>query len=194
MANQMGMVFSRPDCKPRWRERLPEIEVPTLVVHGRRNRFFPVGNGEAIAREAHRRRSGLIPAPRPRARPRHLYRRRDREAGRGVPPHRLAAGTDRRRDVPRNRPVRCGTARSEARDAASAGCPQRHASGRRASSSTARWLFHQSPGSLTAAEEAPEAHTGDASEPPAHFPPWAVGSDLAWLTVGGPAIRSGHER
>ena len=31
-------------------ERLPEIEVPTLVVHGRRNRFFPVGNGEAIAR------------------------------------------------------------------------------------------------------------------------------------------------
>lgn len=51
MANQMGMVFSRLDCKPRWRERLPEIEVPTLVVHGRRNRFFPVGNGEAIARE-----------------------------------------------------------------------------------------------------------------------------------------------
>ena len=28
MANQMGMVFSRLDCKPRWRERLPEIEVP----------------------------------------------------------------------------------------------------------------------------------------------------------------------
>ncbi|HJZ03788.1 MAG TPA: alpha/beta hydrolase, partial [Streptosporangiaceae bacterium] len=51
MANQMRMVFSRLDCKPRWRERLPEIEVPTLVVHGRRNRFFPVGNGEAIARE-----------------------------------------------------------------------------------------------------------------------------------------------
>ena len=51
MANQMGMVFSRLDCKPRWRERLPEIEVPTLVVHGRRDPFFPVGNGEAIARE-----------------------------------------------------------------------------------------------------------------------------------------------
>ena len=51
MANQMGMVFSSLDCKPRWRERLPEIEVPTLVVHGRRDRFFPVGNGEAIARE-----------------------------------------------------------------------------------------------------------------------------------------------
>ncbi|MFI8231029.1 alpha/beta fold hydrolase [Streptomyces sp. NPDC085900] len=51
MANQMGMVFSRLDCQPRWRERLPEIEVPTLVVHGRRDRFFPIGNGEAIARE-----------------------------------------------------------------------------------------------------------------------------------------------
>ncbi|MFI1093893.1 alpha/beta fold hydrolase [Streptomyces sp. NPDC020917] len=51
LANQLGMVFSRLDCTPRWRERLPEIEVPTLVVHGRRDRFFPVGNGEAIARE-----------------------------------------------------------------------------------------------------------------------------------------------
>jgi pimeloyl-ACP methyl ester carboxylesterase len=51
MANQLGMVFARLDCKPRWRERLPAIEVPTLVVHGRRDPFFPVGNGEAIARE-----------------------------------------------------------------------------------------------------------------------------------------------
>jgi pimeloyl-ACP methyl ester carboxylesterase len=51
LANQIGMVFSRLDCQPRWRERLPEIEVPTLVVHGRRDLFFPVGNGEAIARE-----------------------------------------------------------------------------------------------------------------------------------------------
>ncbi|MGC0343652.1 alpha/beta fold hydrolase [Streptomyces sp. SLBN-8D4] len=50
MANQMGVVFARLDCKPRWRERLPEIAVPTLVVHGRRNRFFPLGNGEALAR------------------------------------------------------------------------------------------------------------------------------------------------
>ena len=49
MANQMGMVFSKLDCKPRWRERLPKIEIPTLVVHGRRDPFFPVGNGEAIA-------------------------------------------------------------------------------------------------------------------------------------------------
>lgn len=51
MANQLAMVFSRLDCTPRWRGRLPEIEVPTLVVHGRHDRFFPVGNGEAIARE-----------------------------------------------------------------------------------------------------------------------------------------------
>ncbi|MFC0003882.1 alpha/beta fold hydrolase [Micromonospora siamensis] len=51
LANQLGLVFSRLDCTPRWRERLPEIEVPTLVVHGRHDRFFPVGNGEAIARE-----------------------------------------------------------------------------------------------------------------------------------------------
>ncbi|HEX6013666.1 MAG TPA: alpha/beta hydrolase, partial [Geminicoccaceae bacterium] len=51
MANQMGMVFSKLNCKPRWRERLPEIEVPTLVVHCRRDPFFPVGTGEAIARE-----------------------------------------------------------------------------------------------------------------------------------------------
>jgi pimeloyl-ACP methyl ester carboxylesterase len=51
MANQMGIVFSRLDCSPRWRERLPEIAVPALVVHGRRDGFFPVGNGEALARE-----------------------------------------------------------------------------------------------------------------------------------------------
>jgi pimeloyl-ACP methyl ester carboxylesterase len=51
MANQIGMVFSKLDCTPRWRERLAEIAMPTLVVHGRRNGFFPVGNGEALARE-----------------------------------------------------------------------------------------------------------------------------------------------
>ncbi len=56
MANQMGMMFSKLDCTPRWRGRLAEIGVPTLVVHGRRNRFFPVGNGEAIAREIPRAR------------------------------------------------------------------------------------------------------------------------------------------
>jgi pimeloyl-ACP methyl ester carboxylesterase len=51
LANQLGMVFARLDCTPRWRERLPELALPTLVVHGRRDRFFPVGIGEALARE-----------------------------------------------------------------------------------------------------------------------------------------------
>lgn len=50
-ANQLGAVFSRLDCTPRWRERLPEIEIPTLVVHGRHDSFIPIGNGEALARE-----------------------------------------------------------------------------------------------------------------------------------------------
>src|SRR5688572_25545757 len=51
MANQSGLVFSNLDCKPRCRERLPALALPALVVHGRRNPFFPVGNGEALARE-----------------------------------------------------------------------------------------------------------------------------------------------
>jgi pimeloyl-ACP methyl ester carboxylesterase len=51
MANQLGTVFAALDCTPRWRERLSELAVPTLVVHGRRDRFFPLGNGEALARE-----------------------------------------------------------------------------------------------------------------------------------------------
>jgi pimeloyl-ACP methyl ester carboxylesterase len=51
MANQLGMVFAKLNCKPRWRERLPELAIPALVVHGRRDPFFPVGNGEALARE-----------------------------------------------------------------------------------------------------------------------------------------------
>ena len=50
MANQMGMAFSKLDCKPRWRER-GELALRALVVHGRRDAFFPVGNGEALARE-----------------------------------------------------------------------------------------------------------------------------------------------
>jgi pimeloyl-ACP methyl ester carboxylesterase len=51
MANQMGIGFSKLDCKPRWRERLSELAIPALVVHGRRDPFFPVGNGEALARK-----------------------------------------------------------------------------------------------------------------------------------------------
>ncbi|MGW1993867.1 alpha/beta fold hydrolase [Embleya sp. NPDC001921] len=48
-ANQLAMVFARLDCAPRWRERLGELTLPTLVVHGRDDPFFPVGNGEALA-------------------------------------------------------------------------------------------------------------------------------------------------
>jgi pimeloyl-ACP methyl ester carboxylesterase len=51
LANQLGTVFSRLDCTPRWRDRLPGLTVPTLVAHGRRDPFFPLGNGEALARE-----------------------------------------------------------------------------------------------------------------------------------------------
>jgi pimeloyl-ACP methyl ester carboxylesterase len=51
MANQIGIVFSKLDCKPRWREQLPQLAIPALVVHGRRDPFFPVGNGEALASE-----------------------------------------------------------------------------------------------------------------------------------------------
>jgi pimeloyl-ACP methyl ester carboxylesterase len=48
-ANQLGMVFARLDCAPRWRQRLGDLALPTLVVHGRNDPFFPVGNGEALA-------------------------------------------------------------------------------------------------------------------------------------------------
>jgi pimeloyl-ACP methyl ester carboxylesterase len=37
--------------QPRWRERLGEIAVPTLVVHGDEDPFFPHGNGVALAAE-----------------------------------------------------------------------------------------------------------------------------------------------
>lgn len=47
----IGTVFAALDCTPRWRERLPGISTPTLVVHGANDPFFPVGNAEALARE-----------------------------------------------------------------------------------------------------------------------------------------------
>src|SRR5882724_9067326 len=46
LAEAFGGMVAKLDCKPRWRQRLPGIGVPTLVVHGRRDPFFPVGNGE----------------------------------------------------------------------------------------------------------------------------------------------------
>ncbi|MCX4091417.1 alpha/beta fold hydrolase [Nocardia sp. alder85J] len=51
LANQLGTVFSRIDCTPRWRDRLSELGLPTLVIHGRTDPFFPLGNGEALAAE-----------------------------------------------------------------------------------------------------------------------------------------------
>ena len=50
MANQMGRVFSKLDCKSRWRERLPELAIPALVAHDPVP-VLPFGNGEALARE-----------------------------------------------------------------------------------------------------------------------------------------------
>ncbi|WP_329094301.1 alpha/beta fold hydrolase [Actinomadura citrea] len=50
-ANQMGTVFAALDAGDRWRERLPEITAPTLVVHGEDDPFFPLGNGRALAAE-----------------------------------------------------------------------------------------------------------------------------------------------
>ncbi len=44
----------RPDVTidaPRWRERLNTLRVPTTVVHGTDDPLFPIGNGEALARE-----------------------------------------------------------------------------------------------------------------------------------------------
>jgi len=47
----MSTVFAKLDATPRWRERLPEIAAPTLVVHGAADPFFPVGNAEALAEQ-----------------------------------------------------------------------------------------------------------------------------------------------
>jgi pimeloyl-ACP methyl ester carboxylesterase len=51
MANQLVLIFSALDREPCWRERLPELALPALGVHGRHDPFIPVGNGEALARE-----------------------------------------------------------------------------------------------------------------------------------------------
>lgn len=50
-ASHLGTMFAAIDCRPRWRERLSEITAPTLVVHGAEDRFFPHGNGQALAAE-----------------------------------------------------------------------------------------------------------------------------------------------
>jgi pimeloyl-ACP methyl ester carboxylesterase len=50
-ASHLGSMFAAIDCKPRWRERLGEIAVPTLVVHGDEDPFFPHRNGVTMAAE-----------------------------------------------------------------------------------------------------------------------------------------------
>ncbi|WP_242901251.1 alpha/beta fold hydrolase [Actinomadura terrae] len=50
-ANLMASTFAALDSGDRWRERLGGIAVPTLVIHGEDDPFFPVGNGRALAAE-----------------------------------------------------------------------------------------------------------------------------------------------
>jgi pimeloyl-ACP methyl ester carboxylesterase len=50
-ASLIATTFAALDAGPRWRERLPELRVPALVVHGAEDRFFPLGNGQALADE-----------------------------------------------------------------------------------------------------------------------------------------------
>ncbi len=47
----MGTTFAKLDCAPRWRERLPNITAPTLVVHGATDPFFPLRHAQALAAE-----------------------------------------------------------------------------------------------------------------------------------------------
>ncbi len=46
---------------PRWRERLGKIRMPTTVVHGTTDPVFPIGNGEALARDIPGARFATIP-------------------------------------------------------------------------------------------------------------------------------------
>ncbi|MGD7707967.1 alpha/beta fold hydrolase [Microlunatus sp. Y2014] len=50
-ASHLGTTFAKINCKPRWRRRLRTLAVPTLVVHGDEDPFFPYGNGVALAEE-----------------------------------------------------------------------------------------------------------------------------------------------
>src|SRR5207248_958284 len=63
---------------PRWRERLPELAMPALVLYGRRDPFFPVGNAEALAREIPGARLLVLERPRPRSPMRSRVRSRQR--------------------------------------------------------------------------------------------------------------------
>jgi pimeloyl-ACP methyl ester carboxylesterase len=47
----MSTMFAKLDCTPRWRERLPDITTPTLVMHGGADPFFPLENAKALTWE-----------------------------------------------------------------------------------------------------------------------------------------------
>ncbi len=48
-AGELNLAYA--DAGDRWRERLNDLTMPTLVVHGTDDPFFPFGNGQAMARE-----------------------------------------------------------------------------------------------------------------------------------------------
>ncbi|MFD6157105.1 alpha/beta fold hydrolase [Nocardia sp. NPDC060256] len=48
-ASVLNLAYA--EAGDRWRERLGELAVPTLVAHGTDDPFFPYGNGQALARE-----------------------------------------------------------------------------------------------------------------------------------------------
>ncbi|MFI7004484.1 alpha/beta fold hydrolase [Nocardia sp. NPDC050175] len=48
-ASVLNLAYA--DAGDRWRERLGELTVPTLIAHGTDDPFFPYGNGQAMARE-----------------------------------------------------------------------------------------------------------------------------------------------
>ena len=63
----------------RWRERLGGLDVPTLVVHGTEDPLFPLGHGEALAREIPGAELLMLEGSRPRAGATRLGRRRARD-------------------------------------------------------------------------------------------------------------------
>lgn len=50
-----------PGGSPRWRDRLPEITVPTLILHGDKDPWFALPHGEALAREIPNARLVVLP-------------------------------------------------------------------------------------------------------------------------------------
>ncbi|WP_156759369.1 alpha/beta fold hydrolase [Microbacterium karelineae] len=63
------------DPGPPWRERLPDIEVPTLVLHGTEDPLFPIEHGRALAAEIPSARLIELPQTGHEIVPRHLWDR-----------------------------------------------------------------------------------------------------------------------